>query len=249
MAFNQVQMGNLQSAHANYLLFASGPTITLDGSKAQGAIAQQQSSLGQPGGAQVAQATSAPIQTASQSSQVSLESIAAKVIPTGVPKIYGAELGVTFADPVNSMAVLAKMDDGNGMPDKTMNARYVKIGSQIACEYCCGANTLVFETGQAACGCAHSYAMRGLAKYLISKHGAEYTDEQILEELGKWKTMFFPKPILTKAVEFATAGKDINTLDLTTNKFRGFKAPAAAPATSGSSGVANIANLPNMVGG
>ena len=175
------------------------------------------------------------------------------MIPKGVPTIYGPELKVTFDDPITSMAILAKLDDGNGMADATMNARYVKIASMIACEYCCGATTLVASGGQAACGCAHSYAMRGLAKYLISKHGKEYTDDQILAELGKWKTMFFPKQHILKAVEFANAGKDINTIDLTSNKFRGFKAAAAAPATSSGaasgSGVSGIANLPNMVGG
>ncbi|MEK6843094.1 MAG: hypothetical protein AABY04_01270, partial [Candidatus Micrarchaeota archaeon] len=198
-----------------------------------------------------AKETSQQIQTgASGTAPIDLQAIANKVIPRGVPAIYGAELKVNFDDPVNSMNVLAKLDDGNGMADPAMNARYVKVGSSIACEYCCGATTLVSGSGSSACGCAHSYAMRGLAKYLISKHGAEFTDDQILAELGKWKTMFFPKQILTKAVEFASASKDINTLDLTSNKYRGFTAPAqlaqSAPAGSVSTG---LTGLPNMVGG
>jgi len=84
--------------------------------------------------------------------------------------------------------------------------------------------------------------MRGLAKYLVAKHGSEYSDEQILEQLGKWKTLYFPKQILSKAVSFASAGMEanINTIDLTSNKYRNFK-----PSTSST----QVAGAPDMVGG
>jgi len=80
--------------------------------------------------------------------------------------------------------------------------------------------------------------------------------------MGKWKTLFFPKQIISKAVSFASAGKDINTIDLTSNKFLGFKPPASvqnAPAGGETQAEMNarmhpdqvqaVANAPDMVGG
>jgi hypothetical protein len=42
--------------------------------------------------------------------------------------------------------------------------------------------------------------MRGLAKYLIINHPDEYSNDEILLELGKWKATFFPKQTISKAV-------------------------------------------------
>ncbi len=230
MAYNQVQISNLHNAQFEYLTEVSfSPQIS--------------NSLNNNNGAETQQQTSQNIQTAAQGEPLTVEAIAEMVIPRGVPDIYGKELGVSFEDPVNSLAILASLDDGKPMADAGLNARYVKIAMDISCEYCCGAQSIIFDSGAAACGCQHSYGMRGLAKYLLSEHGNEYTDEQILEELGKWKTMFFPKQMIQKAIEFANAGKDINTVDLTSNRFRGFKAPAQGAVA------ANIGNLPDMVGG
>ncbi len=181
-------------------------------------------------------------------SSASLEAIAAIVIPSGTPKTYGSELKVSYDQVVQSLPILAKLDDSISLESLGTQGkdRYIKIGLQISCEYCCGAESIIFKNGQAACGCQHSYAMRGLAKYLLKNHASEYTDDQILEEMGKWKTLFFPKQILQKAVEFQSAGKALNTIDLTSNKFRGFKA-----ASSGASAAAggSVGNLPDMVGG
>ncbi|MBI5225719.1 hypothetical protein HY994_00585 [Candidatus Micrarchaeota archaeon] len=173
-----------------------------------------------------------------------LQALSAKVMSKGIPAIYGPELRISYDDPVSAMAVLSPLDDGTTLNPEQL-ARYTKITLQISCEYCCGAESIVFANGQAACGCQHSYVMRGLAKYLVTKHGGEYTDDQILEELGKWKVLFFPKPMLTKALAFEAAGKPLNIIDLTSNKYRGFEKTAAA-AQSSASGPAGI---PNQVGG
>src|SRR3989344_5029512 len=108
------------------------------------------------------------------------------VIPKGMPAIYGKELGVSYDDvsPSNQQMTLSGED----------LKRYIAVASQISCEYCCGVDSIIFRDGKAACGCEHSFAMRGLAKYLIKNHGSEYTNDAILEELGKWKTLFFPGP-------------------------------------------------------
>ncbi len=131
------------------------------------------------------------------------------VIPTGTPK-YGEELGVSFDNPVNSMNKLEAYDDMKGGPIRGTKAitlspqlqqRYIKITNSISCEFCCGVPAITDSKGEPACGCAHSSAMRGLAKYLLSKHANEYTDEQILEELTKWKSLFFPKNMVERYMQ------------------------------------------------
>ncbi len=128
------------------------------------------------------------------------EEIKAVAIPTGTPEIYGLELGVTFdGDSDKMITILRRYEDAS--LDEGQMKRYVDVGSRIACEYCCGVKTLVFKNGQRACGCAHSYAMRGLAKYLIINHPAEYTDDEILDELAKWKATYFPKQSIQKVLQ------------------------------------------------
>ena len=128
-------------------------------------------------------------------------------IPKGIPDVYGQELGVSFDNPVQGMNVLNQFDDMSGAEgrgskriqlDSQGQDRYMKLGFSIACEFCCGATSLIDNRGQPACACAHSGAMRGLAKYLLENH-PEMSDQQILDELTKWKTLFFPKQMMQKA--------------------------------------------------
>src|SRR3989344_8595412 len=106
-------------------------------------------------------------------------------MPKGVPAIYGKELGVSYDDvspndPEKADQTIRKL----GIIDQEITLsgadkeRYInilyKLNNGISCEYCCGARAIIFADGQPACGCAHSYAMRGLAKYLITEHGSEY---------------------------------------------------------------------------
>jgi hypothetical protein len=161
------------------------------------------------------------------------------VIPTGVPAIYGEELGVSFdavspADPYSADATIAKLkqlDLGIVLTGADLN-RYTNIlytlHGGMSCEYCCGAQSIVFANGDPACGCAHSYAMRGLAKYLISEHGDEYTDEEILSEVGKWKTLFFPTQMQMKAGVLTEQGVEFTYINLASNKYRGIEKGAVA---------------------
>ena len=149
------------------------------------------------------------------------------VIPKGIPVIYGGELGVSFddisaADQKKADATIKKigmLDDGTSL-SKDETKRYIQIAGRISCEYCCGADSIITNDGKAACGCSHSFAMRGLAKYLIKYHGTEYTDDQILEELGKWKTLFFPENIAKKAGILKEKGIELNYINLASNKYR-----------------------------
>ena len=152
------------------------------------------------------------------------------VIPKGIPAIYGKDLGVSFDDvnvknPGKADETIRKL----GILDVNLNLqgkeleRYINIASKISCEYCCDVESIIFSNGQPACGCAHSYAMRGLAKYLLEKHDKEYSDDQILEEMGKWKTLFFPGSISAKAVILKEKGVELNYINLASNKYRGIE--------------------------
>jgi hypothetical protein len=140
--------------------------------------------------------------------------IKASHIPTGFPDIYGKELNISFdkvQDAINKVRVFGPT---YGAPDKKIKLegadlfRYVNIGSQISCQYCCKAKTLVKRDGVAACGCAHSIMMRGLTAYLIKNH-PDLSDERILEELNTWKKTYFPKQTLTaRMVEMEKSGDE-----------------------------------------
>ena len=167
----------------------------------------------------------------SASSSSTVQSASANgVIPVGVPAIYGKELGISFDDVKASnprladqtIAKLSAYDRSLTLTGDKLK-RYIAITSQISCEYCCGAQSIIFPDGSAACGCAHSYAMRGLAKYLLEKHADEYTDNQILEELGKWKALFFPGKMIAKAEVLKQKGIEFNYINLASNKYRGIE--------------------------
>ncbi len=157
------------------------------------------------------------------------------IIPAGVPRVYGQELGIKYDDvsPSNAAladATIAKMSalqtgDAQNPPKLTEEQlkRYINVASQISCEYCCGAKSIITPSGTLACYCAHSKAMRGLAEYLVSRHGSEFTDDQILEELGKWKVLFFPGIHQQKADVLEQEGIEVNYINLASNKYRGIE--------------------------
>lgn len=166
-------------------------------------------------------------QTSTQSSSAASTSAGfSDVLPAGTPAIYGSELGIKYDDISASNAQLAdatiaKMAkfDNDVLQGEILN-RYIAVTTAISCEYCCGAEAITFSNGQAACGCAHSGAMRGLAKYLLEKHAAEFTNDQILEELGKWKALYFPDNAIAKAQALKQNGIEFNYINLMSNKYR-----------------------------
>ncbi len=159
---------------------------------------------------------------------------ALEIIPTGVPAIYGNELKISYDDvsPTNpssadaTISILSKIDRSETLEGADLQ-RYIDVlynlENGISCEFCCGARSIIFEDGSAACGCAHSYAMRGLAKYLIKFHGDEFTDEEIQEEVGKWKVLFFPGIHEGKAQVLDEQGIEINYINLASNAHRGIE--------------------------
>ncbi len=184
--------------------------------------------------AQTALASSAQEQGSSQGiTSTSLPAVPS-VVPTGIPKTYGKELGISYDDvspndPEKADAairVLANFDQRITLEDKQLE-RYIdilfKMNKGISCEYCCGAPSVIFADGQSACGCAHSFAMRGLTKYLLTNHADEYTNEEIQEEVGKWKTLFFPDQMGLKAQVLKDQKIPFNYVNLASNKYRGIE--------------------------
>lgn len=172
------------------------------------------------------------------------------VISKGVPDVYGPELNVTFDQVQQSMNVMAKFDPTYGKNKITLTSdglkRYIDIGLKIACEYCCGAKSIVFQNGEAACGCAHSQAMRGLAAYLIQNHGSEYSNDQILRELARWKGVYFPKQTIKKMAEHLQNG---NFTPDTAALIMDLKLPDYGKGNQEAPLPSDIENLPGMVGG
>ncbi len=181
------------------------------------------------------QITTSPSTSSNQ--ETTSSSLSIDIIPKGAPNIYGTELGVSYddIDPNNpakadsTIAKLGKLDTELSLSGDLLK-RYVDIVGSISCEYCCGAASIIFtednaqfKAGDPACGCAHSYAMRGLAKYILINHADEFTDAQILEELGKWKVLFFPDIMKAKAEVMQSKGIELTYINMSSNKYRGIE--------------------------
>ena len=168
----------------------------------------------------------------------------------GAPMVYGAELNVSFDQVEPAMNAMKVFDPTYGTQKITLTGeslqRYIDVGLRISCEFCCGAKAIIDKNGQAACGCAHSQAMRGLAAYLIQKHGAEFSNDEILRELARWKGKYFPKQMIKKISEQLQSGQftpDIAALVLNLKMPKYSANSASAPLPS------EIKDLPGMVGG
>lgn len=133
------------------------------------------------------------------------------VLVQNQPDLYGNELGVSFAQVGQSMAIMKEFDPAYGGDKIQLSGdllkRYIDVGLKISCEFCCGAVAIIREDGEAACGCAHSQAMRGLMAYLLKNHAAHYTDDQILRELARWKGSYYPKAMVDKVSQQLMSGQ------------------------------------------
>lgn len=129
---------------------------------------------------------------------VDLVALARQILPTGIPNVYGAELGVSFDDAGSAIAIFTPFEQDTRVEKMsgTMLQRYIDLGKKTACEFCCSATTLVFADGSMACACGHSAAMRGVMAYLLEN--SSMSDGQILDEVNKWKAAFFPGPTVER---------------------------------------------------
>ncbi len=154
-------------------------------------------------------------------------------MPSGRPT-YGTAIGVSYddistTDPIKADETISKMAkfDRDIELSGENKQRYINIlynlEGGISCEYCCGATSIIFEDGNPACGCAHSYAMRGITKYLILNEGTNFSDGEIMEEVAKWKALFFPNQIMNKAELLTSMNINPTFTNVGSNRYRGIE--------------------------
>jgi len=141
------------------------------------------------------------------------EDAIAVMIPTGTPD-YGAAMGVSFDDPVNSLQL---MENGyyalkeQAQADAAVWDRYLSLATEprgISCEFCCGVGAIgVTADGTLRCGCAHNPAAHAVALWLIMN--TDYSDAEVLREVYKWKALWFPKDMVGLALEIAGGDTDV----------------------------------------
>jgi len=133
-------------------------------------------------------------------------------VPTGTPD-YGEAMGVSFDDPIGSLSKLANAQRAllasltPEQKDRFLNLALKPVG--ISCEYCCGIGPVgIRKDGSSACGCQHNPALLSVTMWLMQN--TDYTDAEILKEVMKWKTLFFPKNMIEITME--VAGGDTSSL-------------------------------------
>ncbi|MBI2548219.1 hypothetical protein HYW21_02615 [Candidatus Woesearchaeota archaeon] len=135
----------------------------------------------------------------------------AAMFPTGTPE-YGAELGVSYDDPVAALDALSKMYTPLSAEVKANNPegwqRFLSLATKpvgISCEYCCGVGPIgIDEKGNSRCGCQHNPALLSVALYLSAY--TDYSDGEILREVMQWKTVFFPKNMIELGASLGGGG-------------------------------------------
>ncbi len=137
------------------------------------------------------------------------------MVPTGSPE-YGDAIGVTFDDPLVSLDKLAKAYPALNAQIKEkpeLWSRFINLASNnygVSCEFCCGVGPAgVTKDGKAKCGCQHLPALLSVTQWLMLN--TDYSDAEILREVMRWKTLFFPKDMVNLAVQ--VAGGDTSSLE------------------------------------
>lgn len=131
----------------------------------------------------------------------SMDDVTADMLPTGTPE-YGDALGVSFDAPEASLARLSQMYPSlkNQVEQTNPEAfkRFMNMASQpmgVSCELCCGVGPVgVDSKGNPRCGCQHISALLSIALWLTAN--TDYSDGQVLHEVMRWKTMFFPQKMV-----------------------------------------------------
>ncbi len=147
------------------------------------------------------QAKVKPIPTISELSQKpstgdAVQDLLNNLVPTGTPS-YGAEAGVSFDDPIGAQNAWQK---GLGIQlSASEQERWNRIANSFTCDYCCGSPqrpTIITN-----CGCAHSRAAQGMAKWFIKYHGTQYSDEEIYGEMARWYALWYPKGTIERIIQ------------------------------------------------
>ncbi len=137
------------------------------------------------------------------------------MIPTGTPE-YGEAMGVSFDDPVAALSKLAKAYSAlkeMAKKDDEVWQRYLSLAAAptgISCEFCCGIGAQgVDSSGELRCGCSHNPAVQSVTMWLMLN--TEYSDAEILKEVYKWKSIWFPRDMVSLSLQIA--GGDTSVLE------------------------------------
>jgi len=206
-------------------------------------VSQTFSSLGKSGSSGISTVKTSNGELALQVKRTGddVQDVINSLIPTGTPE-WGPQLGVSYDDPVNSLNVLANLD--YAIPTKSLTLeekqRFVDVGTKISCEFCCSAPAVIDHNGRDLCGCSHAASFRGLAKYFIKSYPDKYTNEEILLELTKWKSLYYPRNMVEKGVALLSNNMELTASGLNDRQL-------LSKLSSGD--LSNIGQLPSMVGG
>ncbi|MDP3918637.1 MAG: hypothetical protein Q8Q35_01900 [Nanoarchaeota archaeon] len=144
------------------------------------------------------------------------EDAIAMMVPTGTPE-YGEAMGVSFDDAQGSLDLMENayyVTLANYKQDEELWARYVNLASNprgISCEYCCGINAHAVTTeGVSMCGCAHNPALQLVTLWLMDN--TDYSDAEILREVYRWKSLWFPQKMVGLAIEISGGNTDVLAL-------------------------------------
>lgn len=125
------------------------------------------------------------------------------LVPTGTPW-YGQEAGVSFDDPLKAKDRWNQVERETQLSPE-QEQRWNNIVGSFTCDYCCGSpqNPTVINR----CGCSHAGAWRGIAKFFVKNYGEKYSDSQILGEMTRWKTLWYPGPTVKRVLQEQGAAK------------------------------------------
>jgi hypothetical protein len=71
--------------------------------------------------------------------------------------------------------------------------------NSFTCDYCCGSPQQ--PTIITRCGCAHSRAAQGMAKWFVKNYGSQYSDEEIYGEMARWYALWYPKGTIERIIQ------------------------------------------------
>ncbi len=123
------------------------------------------------------------------------------VVPRGTP-FYGEQAGVSFDDPIAAQKKWKTYINGIQL-DAPSQERWKRIVNSFTCDYCCGSPQQ--PTIITRCGCAHSYAAQGMAKWFLKNYGDKYSDEEIYGEMARWYAVWYPGPTIKRIIKEAGA--------------------------------------------
>ena len=117
------------------------------------------------------------------------------IVPKGTPW-YGGQAGVSFDDPIaaqNKWATYRSLQLTSNEQE-----RWNRIANSFTCDYCCGSpqNPTIITR----CGCAHSAAAQGMAKWFIKYYSDSYSDEEIYGEMARWYALWYPKGTIERII-------------------------------------------------